>query len=64
MDNQFSAEAWAKLSVDERIRFCLLMARQVRKLAETADPDEKDGYLDLAGRWETLASEVAAANAN
>ena len=61
MDKPFSAEEWAKLSTDERIRLCLRMARNVRKLADAADPATRDSYIDLADRWELLASEVAKA---
>jgi len=38
MEDQFSAEAWQKLSVDKRIRFCLRMAKGLRKLAAASDP--------------------------
>jgi len=61
VEDQFSSEAWAKVSTDERIRFCLLMARAVRKLGEAADPAERKRHMDLADRWELLASEVAKA---
>jgi len=58
MEDQFSAEAWQKLSVDERIRFCLRMARGLRKLAAAGDPKDKDAFSDLADRWEMLASQI------
>jgi len=52
-------EEWTKLPVADRIRFCLLMAKGLRKTAETADPFEKEECLNLADNWEKLASEVA-----
>lgn len=59
--DRFSPEGWAKLSVDERIRLCLLMARQLRKISEVGDPSQRDALIDLADRWDLLASQIGKA---
>ena len=53
-------EGWAKLSVDQRISFCLAMAKRMRRIASvTADPASRDHALELASRWDVLAFELA-----
>ena len=59
MSDQFPDD-WGKLSVDDRISFCLAMARRMRKIASlTTDPAAKEHGLELATRWDVLAFELA-----
>ncbi len=57
MDDHFDAEEWAKMSVRDRARSCMLMASATRKLAE-GDPALRDEYLTIAKNWDELAAEI------
>ena len=63
MDSPFSAEAWATLSADGRIRLCRSMATKARSLGAAAASKDRPVYSDLALRWEMLATEMASAGA-
>jgi len=58
VDDHFNTDEWATMSVSERARSCLLMARATRKLAEAGDPALKDEYLSIAKHWDELAAEI------
>lgn len=58
MKFRFNSEEWERLSVEERIHRCALIAAEARKLAETAPPALRETYLSLAADWEKLAVEM------
>ena len=61
MEFRFNAHDCVKLPVDDRIRRCLLLGREARKLAETVSPELAAHFLKLADNWDALASEISAA---
>lgn len=47
--------------LEERRNECLAQAVEAEKLALTADPSLKEGYLSIARAWKQLAEEIARA---
>src|SRR5712671_4359638 len=47
--------------LEDRRRECIEQALEAEKLALTADPTIKEGYLNLARAWRQLAEEIALA---
>ena len=58
MEFRFNAEEWQRLTNEERVRRCRLMAGQARVLAERAPPQLKEGYLSISGEWLKLVAEI------
>ena len=47
--------------LEDRRRECIEQAREAEKLALSADPGVRDGYLSVARAWRQLAEEIALA---
>jgi len=47
--------------LEDRRRECIEQALEAEKLALSAEPTIKDGYLNLARAWRQLAEEIALA---
>jgi hypothetical protein len=47
--------------LEDRRRECIEQALEAEKLALSADPTIKKGYLDIARAWRQLAEEIALA---
>jgi hypothetical protein len=58
MEYRFKADDWENLGKQEQIRRCTLMADEATALARAAPPKMKEAYLELAGQWLTLATEI------
>jgi hypothetical protein len=58
LEFRFNAEEWKRLTNDERVRRCRLMAEQSMALANDAPPELKEGYLSLSRDWLNLAAEM------
>lgn len=58
MEFRFNADEWQRLTNQERVHRCRLMAKQALVLAEQAQPELKEGYLSLSGDWLKLAAEI------
>ena len=58
MGSQLKADEWFKLTADQRIGRCLVMAEEVRLLSATAPLEMKKDYIFLASHWLTLAVEI------
>jgi hypothetical protein len=54
----FSADKWEKLSDVERIEYCRMAAREADTYAQSASPELKKVYKDLAAQWHMLAAEI------
>jgi hypothetical protein len=55
---EFDAESWNDMPPAERIRRCMLFAREANQLASKASADVRDAYADLAKQWLDLAAEI------
>ena len=49
---------WAKLSPEERVRFCFDSAAEAIAVAESNRPGYREPYLRLAVQWLNLANEI------
>jgi len=58
MKDLFNAEAWEKLTPEERIRQCRTFASEVYKLGRGSVGRLKPLYLDLSTQWSMLADEM------
>jgi len=58
----FEASTFLRLSLEERVAKCREMAQEARRLAEHADEEHREDYLDLARRWCELADEMERLN--
>jgi hypothetical protein len=58
MEFHFSAEEWNRLTPEERVEFCTMMAEEMQKIASQADDRMKALYMDLTVRWLTIATEI------
>ena len=58
MPLEFQRNQFAGLSTDDQVQKCRAMAVEARNLAASADRDMRNGYLDLACRWDALADEM------
>jgi hypothetical protein len=57
-DAGFNGEEWKGLTPEERIRRCLLYAREAALFATQAAPDAKEAYHALSQQWLALATEI------
>ena len=55
---EFNAKAWNDMLPSERIRRCMLFAREANQLASKASADVKEAYADIAKQWLDLAAEI------
>ena len=58
MEFRFNADEWQRLTNEERVRRCRLMAQQALTLAEQAPPELREGYLSLSDDWLKLGLEI------
>jgi hypothetical protein len=58
MEFRFNAEEWDKLTPQERIRRCRVLAREAETLANSSSSRMKALYLQLAIQWKLLAEEM------
>ena len=57
-EHRFEADEWARLTVEQRVRRCHLMAEDAQKLAKTAPAAIAATYLQVANDWLQLAAEM------
>ena len=60
MERYFAADEWQKLTGVDRIKRCRLLAREAMQLAESADPNLREAYQQLADQWLALACKIEA----
>jgi len=58
MDYQFNAADWKRLSSIDRAHRCRLMSEEATSLAESAAPELKVRYLELAEAFLRLALDL------
>jgi len=58
MEHRFEADEWQRLTVEQRLRRCHLMAEEAQKLAEAAPAEMAGTYLQIATDWLQLATEM------
>jgi hypothetical protein len=59
MEFRFDGNEWPRLTLEERVRRCKLMAHEARSRAESASSaDLQEGYSKLAAEWLKLAAEI------
>ena len=58
-DPRFSAEKWEKLTVQERVALCYVMAREAGELAQQASPSMRKQYASLQQEWMKLATAIS-----
>jgi hypothetical protein len=54
----FDAATFLALSVEERVELCKRSAKRAQELADTAGPNYRASYLDIAKNWLQLADEM------
>ena len=54
----FSADRWSKLTNAERIEHCQMAAREADTYAQSASPELRGMYEQLAAQWRGLAAEI------
>ncbi len=57
-DLDFNAKEFLELDVDDRARRCRLLAQRAQELAESADPNFRNAYLEIAKQWLLLAQNM------
>ena len=58
MEYRFNAAEWKKLTREQRVRRCRLLASEAIKLADGASQKVAEGYLTIAQEWLKLADEI------
>ena len=58
LEQRFEADEWGRLTVEQRLRRCHLMAQEARELAKTAPTEIAETYLQIAKDWLQLATEM------
>jgi len=58
MEYQFTAEEWARLTPDERVRRCRLLSAEAHRMSKPATGEVKRMYLNIALGWDALANEI------
>ena len=58
MEHRFEADEWSRLTPDERVRRCHLMAAEAQQLSKSANGGMQTLYLGLARQWLDLADEI------
>jgi hypothetical protein len=58
MEDLFNADAWEKLTTEERIQQSRLFASETYKLGRGSVGRMKPLYLDLSTQWSMLADEM------
>jgi hypothetical protein len=59
----FNAETFLALPIEERVQLCRRFAQQAQELADSAAPNYRADYLDIARSWLQLATEMERAAA-
>jgi hypothetical protein len=57
--DRFKAEDWEKLTPEEKVRRCRMMADQAKALANNASPALAKTYMAIAEDWLKLAVDLA-----
>ena len=55
---EFNALSWNDMPPAERVRRCMLFAREANQLASNASADVRQAYTDIAKQWLDLAAEI------
>jgi hypothetical protein len=58
MEFRFNAQEWEGLTIQERIRRCLVMTHEAEALAAFSRPALKVLYSQLAEQWKMIAAEM------
>jgi hypothetical protein len=56
-DLDFSADEWAKIPDQKKVRICRLLASQARQMAIVDDGGQCRTYLRIAAEWDRLAAD-------
>jgi hypothetical protein len=62
MEYRFKADEWDTLTPGERVRRCRLWMAEAQKLADSASPELKQTYQNIADQWATVAREIERRN--
>jgi hypothetical protein len=58
LERYFAADEWQKLTSTERSKRCRLLAKEATQLAQSADPNLREAYQQLADQWIALACKI------
>ena len=62
LELRFDADEWDRLTAEQRLRRCHLMAEEAQALAKAAPAEIAGTYLQIANDWLQLAAEMQEAD--